>query len=96
MAKKLVLDLDRVMRKAIAYIPMTSEQPGAVEELTAYLHSKTDAIVAEMNIEWIIESLEKRLAIDLAEELAVIIEKEQQNVLDELNKENKEEPKPTK
>lgn len=96
MAKTIEINLDRVMRKAITYIPMTSEQPGAVEELTAYLHSKTGDIVSEMNIEAIIESLEKRLAIELAEELAVIISEEQQNVIDEINAENKEEEhKPT-
>ena len=82
MARKLEINLDRVVRKAISYIPIQSDTEGAVDALTAYLHSVTGELVENIDEESVISNLEQYLAEDIAGDLT--------KILDEMIKANKE------
>lgn len=82
MSKKIEINLDRVVRKAISYIPIESDREGVVEEFTAFLHAVTADIVETLDIDIVEKNMEQQLAEEIAEDLT--------NILSERLKESRE------
>lgn len=84
MATKVEINLDRVVRKAISYIPVESDDEGVVEDFTAFLQSVSSDIVETLDTEAIVKDLEQQLAEEIAVDLSKMLSEQLAEVRKEL------------